>query len=94
MSMITHSEYAAPLEEFNVDTKMRDVEIFHVSPDCILAKGKRFGRLWLLRGLPPEKRNDAVMLQSLREEFGRRYTCLDHDTPLTVGIEDIEGLGP
>ena len=94
MSMTTHSEYSAPLEEFNVDTKMRDVEIFRVSPDRILAKGKRFGRMWLLRGLPPEKRNDTVMLQSLRDEFDRRYACLEPASPLTVGIEEIEGLGP
>ncbi|MDE6632767.1 MAG: hypothetical protein K2K23_07190 [Muribaculaceae bacterium] len=94
MSMTTHSEYSAPLEEFNVDTKMRDVEIFHVSPDRILAKGKRFGRMWLLRGLSPEKRRDCGLQRQLREEFDRRYTCLEPDMPLTVGIEDIDGLGP
>ena len=91
---MTHSEYEASLEEFNVDTEMRDVEIFHVSPDRILAKGKRFGRMWLLRGLPHEKRGDYSQLQELREEFDQRFNCLEPDTPLTVGIEDIEGLGP
>lgn len=94
MSKTTHSQYTVPLEDFNIETEMTDVEILRVSPDRILAKGKRYGRMWLLRGLPPEKRNDSVFLLQLREEFDRRFICLEHGAPLTVGIEEIEGLGP
>lgn len=94
MSMTTHSQYTVPLEDFNIETEMTDVEILRVSPDRILAKGIRYGRMWLLRGLPPEKRNDSGMLRDLREEFDRRFICLEPGAPLTVGIEEIEGLGP
>lgn len=94
MSMTTHSRYDAPLVEFNVDTEMKDVEILRVSPDRILAKGKRYGRMWLLRGLPPEKRSDSGLLRQLREEFDCQFSCREPGMPLTVGIEEIEGLGP
>lgn len=94
MSKTTHSRYAALLVELSVETEMTDVEILHVSPDRILAKGKRFGRMWLLHGLPPEKRSDSGLLRQLREEFDRRFSCLEPGMPLTVGMEEIEGLGP
>ncbi|MDE6553112.1 MAG: hypothetical protein K2K98_09180 [Muribaculaceae bacterium] len=94
MSTTTNSQTTAPFKEFSVETEMKDVEILRVSPDRILAKGKRYGRWWLLRGLPPEKRSDSALLRQLREEFDRRFSRLEPDIPLTVGIEEIEGLGP
>ncbi|MDE6510834.1 MAG: hypothetical protein K2L00_01890 [Muribaculaceae bacterium] len=94
MSTITHTQYSAPLEEFKVETEMTAVEILRVSPDRILAKGKRYGRMWLLRGLPPDKRSDPGLLRELREEFDRRFSCMEPGIPLTVGMEEIEGLGP
>ena len=94
MSMTTNSQYEAPLKEFKVETEMRDVEILRLSPSRILARGKRFGRVWLLRGLPSDMRNDPGLLRELREEFDRRFDCLEPDVPLTVGIEEIKGLGP
>ena len=76
MSKTTHSQYSAPLAEFDVETEMTDVDILRVSPDRILAKGKRYGRMWLLRGLPPGKRSDPGLLRQLREEFDRRFNRL------------------
>lgn len=94
MSMTTQSKYVVPFKEFDVETEMTDVEILHVTPDRILAKGKRFGRQWLLRGVPPGKRNDPDSLRQFIEEFDRRYDRQEPNAPLTVGLEDIEGLGP
>ena len=94
MSTTANSRIAAPFKEFDVETEMTDVEILRVSPDRIIAKGKRFGRMWLLRGLPPERRSDSALLRQLREEFDRRFSRLEPGVPLTVGLEEIEGLGP
>lgn len=94
MSTTTHSQYAASLKEFSVETEMTDVEILRVSHRRILARGKRFGRMWLLRGLPPEERNDPALLRQLQEEFDRRFSRLEPGAPLTVGLEHIECLGP
>ena len=94
MAMTTRTTPAAVFAEFNVETEMTDVELIRVSPDRVLAKGKRYGRMWFLRGLPPEKRNDPDCLNRLREEFDRRFGSVQPGAPLTVGMEEVTGLGP
>ena len=94
MAMTTRTNPAAVFAEFNVETEMTDVELIRVSSDRVLAKGKRYGRTWLLRGLPPEKRNDPDCLNRLREEFDRRFGSVQPGAPLTVGMEEVPGLGP
>ena len=43
---------------------------------------------------PPEKRNDPDCLNRLREEFDRRFGSVRPGAPLTVGMEEVTGLGP
>lgn len=94
MAMTTRTNPASVFAEFNVETEMTDVELIRVSPDRVLAKGKRYGRMWFLRGLPPEKRNDPDCLNRLREEFDRRFGSVQPGAPLTVGMEEVPDLGP
>lgn len=55
--------------EFDVMTGLTDVEILHVSKINIIARGRRYGRYWLLKGLRPELRDSKVNRRRLQKEF-------------------------
>lgn len=61
MAMTTRTTPAAVFAEFNVETEMTDVELIRVSSDRVLAKGKRYGRMWLLRGLPRRRETIPIV---------------------------------
>ncbi|MDE5875152.1 MAG: hypothetical protein K2H15_05850 [Muribaculaceae bacterium] len=80
--------------EFDVQTDMTDVEIFNVTGTYIFARGKRFGRYWLLKGLPKEKRESSSCLRRLQEEFNLRSSLIHPGLGLAVAFEEIRGIGP
>lgn len=70
-----------------------DVEILHTSDANIVAKAKRYGRWWLLKGLRQEVATEQRYQQMLRKEL-EIMMQLQHPTIVTaVGLEDVEGLG-
>lgn len=79
--------------EFKVMTGMTDVEILHISKVNIIARGKRYGRLWLLKALRPELRNSNVNRRRLQKEFEIHSRLLDPGVVQTAGFENIEELG-
>lgn len=70
-----------------------DVEIFHTSDANVVAKAKRYGRWWLLKGLRQEVAAERRYQQMLRKEL-EILMQLQHPTIATaVGLEDVDGLG-
>lgn len=70
-----------------------DVEILHTSDVNIVAKAKRYGRWWLLKGLRQEVAVEQRYQQMLRKEL-EIMMQLQHPTIVTaVGLEDVDGLG-
>ncbi len=70
-----------------------DVEIFHTSDANVVAKAKRYGRWWLLKGLRQEVAAERRYQQMLRKEL-EILMQLQHPTIVTaVGLEDVDGLG-
>ena len=82
-----------PDNEFEVMTGMTDVEILHISKVNIIARGRRYGRLWLLKGLRPELRTSNVNRRRLQKEFEIHSRLLDHRVAQVVGFENIGDLG-
>lgn len=82
-----------PDGEFDVKTGMTDVEIIHVSKINVIARGRRFGRWWLLKGLIEQRRNSPVDRRRLQKEFEIHSRLLDPGVAQAVGFEEIEGLG-
>lgn len=83
-----------PDNEFEVMTGMTDVEILHISKVNIIARGRRYGRLWLLKGLRPELRNSNVNRRRLQKEFEIHSRLLDFGVAQVAGFETIGDLGP
>lgn len=80
--------------EFEVTTGMTDVEILYVSKVNIVARGRRYGRLWLLKGLRPELRQSNVNRRRLQKEFEIHSRLFDRGVVQIAGFETIGDLGP
>lgn len=70
-----------------------DVETLRVSEVNIVAKGKRYGRWWLLKGLRQEVAAEAGYRQRLRKELEILMLLQHPNIVSAVGIETVSGLG-
>ena len=70
-----------------------DVEILSTSEVNVVAKGKRYGRWWLLKGLRPEVRNEAGYQQRLRKELDIMMQLQHPGIVAAMGVETVVELG-
>ena len=70
-----------------------DVEILATSEVNVVAKAKRYGRWWLLKGLREEVAGEAGYQQRLRKEFEILMQLQHPGVVMAVGLEDVEVLG-
>ena len=70
-----------------------DVEILSTSDVNVVAKAKRYGRWWLLKGLKKEIAGEVGYQQRLRKEFEILMQLQHPYVVAAYGIEDVEGLG-
>lgn len=76
-----------------INQTFTDVEILHTSEVNVVAKAKRYGRWWLLKGLRKEIADKTGYQQMLRKEL-EILMMLQHPAIVTAtGLEDINGLG-
>lgn len=70
-----------------------DVEIINTSDVNVVAKAKRYGRWWLLKGLRQEVASEANYQQRLRKEL-EIVMHLQHPNVIAAsGLEMVDGLG-
>ncbi len=60
----------------------------------VLARARRYGRWWLLKGLLPELRNDAFYQAMLRKELDLMMRAQHPGIVQASSLEEVEGLGP
>lgn len=70
-----------------------DVEIISVSEVNVVAKGKRYGRWWLLKGLVADVSHREAYLQMLRKELDIMMMLRHVGVVNAVGLEEIDGFG-
>lgn len=70
-----------------------DIEIISVSATNIVAKAKRYGRWWLLKGIPKDKAEDEGLLLRLRKEFEMMISLQHPNVVAASSIENVEKLG-
>lgn len=76
-----------------ISRQFTDVEIMYTSEVNVVAKAKRYGRWWLLKGLRKKIAGEAGYQQRLRKEL-EILMQLQHPGVVTaVGLEDVESLG-
>lgn len=76
-----------------IDRVFSDVEILYTSEVNVVAKAKRYGRWWLLKGLQSKVAGEAAYKQRLRKEL-EILTELQHPNIVSVvGLEKVDSLG-
>lgn len=70
-----------------------DVENLSTSEVNVVAKAKRYGRWWLLKGLRKEVAAEAGYQQRLRKEFEILMQLQHPNVVAAYGMEEVEGLG-
>ena len=76
-----------------IGNSMTDVEVIRVTTVNVIARGRRYGRQWLLKGLREELRDSTAMRRQLMKEFEIHSRLLNPAVAQAVGLEHIEGLG-
>mgnify|MGYP003538780047 FL=1 len=76
-----------------ISRQFTDVTILNTSKVNIVAKAKRYGRWWLLKGLNKQVVNDTAYIQRLRKELELLMQLEHHFVVSTVGLEIVEDLG-
>ena len=76
-----------------IDRVFTDVEIISTSEVNIVAKAKRYGRWWLLKGLQKENAQETAYQQRLRKELELMMPLQHQNIVSVVGLEKVEGLG-
>ncbi len=82
-----------PELEFGIHTDFSDVEIIRVSKINVIAKGRRYGRLWLLKGLRKEIQTSPTYRRQLQKEFEIHSRLHNPAVVQSVGVEEIPELG-
>lgn len=70
-----------------------DVEILSTSEVNVVAKAKRYGRWWLLKGLRQEVAKETGYQQRLRKELEILMLLQHPNIVSTIGLENVDGLG-
>ena len=76
-----------------ISRQFTDVTILNTSKVNIVAKAKRYGRWWLLKGLNKQVANETAYIQRLRKELELLMQLEHHFVVSTVGLEMVEDLG-
>lgn len=82
-----------PDGEFDATGSMTAVEIIHISKVNVIARGRRYGRWWLLKGLAEPRRESPVDRRRLQKEFEIHSRLLAPGVVRAIGFEEIKGLG-
>lgn len=70
-----------------------DIEIVKETATNILAKAKRYGRWWCLKGLRSDEAKLTAFRQMLQKEFELLMRAQHPSVVQAVGLEKVEGLG-
>ena len=70
-----------------------DVEILYTSEVNVVAKAKRYGRWWLLKGLQKKIANEAGYKQRLRKELEILIQLQHPNIVSAFALETVDGLG-
>ena len=79
--------------ELYIGSDMRDVEIMRITNTNVIARGRRYGRQWLLKGLREDLRDSAAMRRRLLKEFEIHSRLRHPGVVQAVGLETVDGLG-
>lgn len=87
------SGYIESIKAEQISAEFTDVSIVHTSEYNVLAKAKRYGRWYMLKGLCADASGKAELRQMLRKEFEILMQMQHPCVVQTVGLETVGELG-
>ena len=76
-----------------VSSSFTEIEILRATEINVIARAKRYGRWWLLKGISSESACVVANEQRLRKEFELMVRLQHPNIVATSGLENVEGLG-
>ena len=70
-----------------------DVEILNTSETNVVARAKRYGKWWVLKGLNGQVANEAAYQQRLRKELELLMQLQHPSVVAATGLEHVSGMG-
>lgn len=77
----------------SVNSEFTQLEVLGTHGHNVLARAKRYGRWYLLKGLSPEHESDEMYRESLSKEFDIMMRLQHPDVVQAVSLEPVEGIG-
>ena len=88
-----YSGYISEISAEPVSEQFSDLTIEHTSGCNVIARAKRYGRWYMLKGLNDTSCDKAMPRQMLRKEFDILIRLQHPNVVQTVGMEQVEGIG-
>lgn len=88
-----NSDYISETPPERVSEQFSDLTIEHTTSCNVIARAKRYGRWYLLKGLNNENRDKTMPRQMLRKEFDILIRLQHPHVVQTVGMEQVKELG-
>ena len=79
--------------EYGLESAFTDIEILRTTDYNVVGRGRRYGRWWLLKGLPPAKSDSAALQRRLKKEFELHSRLRHQAIPMAVALENVGHLG-
>ena len=79
--------------EYGLESAFTDIEILRTTDYNVVGRGRRYGRWWLLKGLPPGKSESAALQRRLKKEFELHSRLRHQAIPMAVALENVGHLG-
>ena len=76
-----------------VGTSFSEIETLSTSEFNVLARAKRYGKWWMLKGLNPEVAESTVHRNMLRKEFEMLMALSYPGVVHVAALEEVSGLG-
>lgn len=90
----SESGYLGEFDGSVVSGGITDVEILRITDRNVIARCRRFGRLWLLKGGAPDVKDSIEEQFRLQKEFELHSRIAGYGVAQASGFEEVEGLGP
>ena len=82
-----------PVGGDGVSNRFTDIQVLPTQGYSLVAKAKRYGRWWVLKGLKEPWRNDGAYVAMQRKEFDILIQMQHPAIVAAVGMEDVSGMG-
>lgn len=88
------SGYVGEIEpEAIIGSRMTDIEVIRVTQSNVIAKGRRYGRWWLIKGIRMDIEGNTTLKIRLTKEFELQSRLQHPGVAHAVSIEEIDGFG-